>query len=419
VPERLAMELDWDRPAKALSQESVHHLRVRLLHSTKEQRGLALHIAVALDTSRSMEQDGRLERARDACLIAARDLRPGDSCSLAGYSKQVEPLFENLHFEPAAATQMERALRQLSARGVTRTDLALDWLIKVLGGGDDNQAKVAVLITDGHPTDDMGNVIDDPAELIWRVEQLRQHGVILCAIGLGHAEEFNTELLDTLSNCGRGEFIYAAEPTDLELNLSDLFAHAQQLGVCQSSLELIPLRPAIRIGAACRVRPEFSELEIPAPNNGTYQLQTGALAAGQPVDFMLRVKAPSAAFGEASGPQDVLAVEARAGKANCRSTTQLEYTSSYSRRRELNAEIDRDRRIWDMNTYTKQLQGSSNPQQTVALLESIESCAKAAGAASVAEQAAEQLTELRQTGLLTRHNATTLLANARREGERR
>jgi hypothetical protein len=115
----------------------------------------------------------------------------------------------------------------------------------------------------------------------------------------------------------------------------------------------------------------------------------------------------------------VLALDATAGQADCRSTAQLEYTSSYTRRQELNAEIDRDRRLWEMNTYTKQLQGSGSPQQTVALLESIKQSATAAGAEKIARQAGEQLAELRETGLLTKHNATTLLANARREGERR
>lgn len=419
MPEQLAMELSWDRPAKALSQESVHHLRVRLCHSSEMRRGLALRIAVALDTSRSMEQDNRLERAREACQIAARDLRAGDSLSLAGYSKQVEPLFENLQYEPAAATRVEHALRQLSARGVTRTDLALDWLLRMLAGGNDRHARVAVLITDGQPTDDMGNVTDDPADLLRQAERLREQGAILCAIGLGRAEEFNTELLDALSSCGRGEFIYAAEPGELEVSLGDLFAHAQQLGVSESSLALTSLRPGSQVCAACRIRPEFSELEVSAAADGKYQVQTGALTAGEPVDFMLRLLVPSAAFGEAAGPREVLALDATAGQADCRGTAQLEFTSSYAKRQELNAEIDRDRRLWEMNTYTKQLQCSGSPQQTVALLESIKQSATAAGAEKIARQAGEQLAELRETGLLTKHNATTLLANARREGEER
>lgn len=65
------------------------------------------------------------------------------------------------------------AINQLEAGGVTRTNLALDW-IKSVFPQETGVARVGILITDGYPTNSLGKSLEDLTPLIQKAQELNQ-----------------------------------------------------------------------------------------------------------------------------------------------------------------------------------------------------------------------------------------------------
>ncbi|MGB8691180.1 MAG: vWA domain-containing protein [Microcoleus sp.] len=210
------LELDWDNPAKIKSQNTKHVLRVRISPQSGGP-GLPLRMAIALDTSQSMGGEN-LQRAKEACRAVVAQLRNSDRLSLAGFSTSVTPLLQSLPGGATAIKPANTAISRLTAEGVTRTDLALDWIANALPS-EAGVARVGILITDGHATTPQGFILDDTGLLSDRSQQLANLGIILNTVGLGNANNFNTAFLTDLSDKGRGAFIFADPPASLEPQL--------------------------------------------------------------------------------------------------------------------------------------------------------------------------------------------------------
>lgn len=221
------LDLGWDRPGRANdSNASEHVLRVRL-RPAPGAGGIPLRVALALDTSGSME-GSKLESARRACLSLARALRPEDSVSLAGFATSVEEVLPVTIRSALDLDALQKRLGAIEAGGVTRTDLALEWLGRVLSG-DASAARLAVLVTDGHPTDPAGQVLSDVAFLVDRAARVGQAGATLAAVGLGDAADFNTAFLNDLTVRGQGQFLYAAQERELEPLVGEYFQRSTRI----------------------------------------------------------------------------------------------------------------------------------------------------------------------------------------------
>lgn len=121
------LELAWDRPAKLPSDRTEHVLRARI---TPQQgaTGLPLHLAIALDTSGSMDGD-KLLAAKQALNLVLNQLRPSDRLSLCSFNSQVSTIVDNAAGGDRTVTH---SINSLQASGITRTDLALEWIHRVL-----------------------------------------------------------------------------------------------------------------------------------------------------------------------------------------------------------------------------------------------------------------------------------------------
>ncbi len=443
-----SVELAWDRPAHSGPRPSEHVLRVRVRPAPRESGnsatlanasgmgaggGLPLRLAIALDTSSSMA-GARLEYARTACLTILEQMRPEDRVSLAGDADRGSPWLEQSAGGPGARSAGERALESMQAQGVTRTDLALDWLLGALPVEPDTM-RMGILITDGHATTPQGQPLATTGDLLAQAERLQGGGVTLYTVGLGDASNFNTSLLVDLSDRGRGAFLYAPTPPTLAGQLQERLAANQEMGTSEATLHVRSLRQGIVVKNACRIRPEFLPIERETIADsadatggalsgtdvgtgtavGTTSFQLGALSRDLVTDLLLSVEVPPPGFAEGNGQQPMLEVSLETdGTVRATEVMELLYTPSYAEAQRLDAEVNGDRLEWDLNLYTQALARTSSVQQTAALLGDIAHTARKAGKEALAVKATGDLMAMEKRGRLTADRATGFLVETRR-----
>ncbi|WP_354635261.1 VWA domain-containing protein [Planktothricoides raciborskii] len=420
------LQLDWDLPAKISSQNTNHVLRVRMTPIADAPK-MPLHLAIALDTSSSMHGE-KLERAKAACEMVIRQLRDSDPqnpplpplskgglrglsdrLSLASFATNVSPL---INATSGNTSQTREAIAQLRANGVTRTDLALKWLQQALPP-EPGVARVAILITDGHPTNNQGQILENTDSLIDMARQCANSGINLCTVGLGNAAHFNTDFLVTLSDRGRGAFIYADTPSSLEPQLQERLSSYQAIAFDAVQLILTPLAGS-EVESFCRYRPEYLPLEETAPN----ELILTALSSTEPTDVLILVNVPPLGFNDPSTSKPVLNVQLQGPNMNpVRATAAIEYTTSYRKAQTVNQEVDRDRLGWEINLNSTELPSSHDPNRTGELLTNIQVAAYKSGRTDIMQQAAQQLQELQNSGKLNPDRMTSLLRDTRKTGE--
>ncbi|MGC9504363.1 vWA domain-containing protein [Baaleninema sp.] len=398
------LQLDWDLPAKISSQDTYHVLRVRMVPTANAPQ-LPLHVAIALDTSSSMHGE-KLDRAKDACRSVVRQLRDNDRLSLASFATAVSPLLES-HSKHNAET----AIAQLYANGVTRTDLALDWLQRTLPA-QSGIARIAILVTDGHPTTNQGKILANTESLIQTAREFAEAGITLFTVGLGNAAQFNTDFLVSLSDRGRGAFLYADTPDSLEPQLKEQLANCQAIAFDEVRLKLTPLNQA-SVESFCRYRPEYLPLEETAPN----ELILTAVSATEPTDVLIEVNVPPQDFHDATAKQAVLEVQLQAQGTNSVSEkASIEYTHSYKTAQSVNRDVELDRLGWEINLNSTELPRSQDPNRTGELLSNIQIAAYKSGRTDLMQQAAQQLQELEKSGKLDAGKVTGLLRDTRKTG---
>jgi len=368
-------------------------------------------MAIALDVSGSMH-GVKLQHAKTACQAVAGLLRPVDRLWLSGFSTAVT---EILHSEQGGRRACEKArdgIASLQASGITRTDLALQWIRDALKP-EPGVSRAGILITDGKATDLHGTPMTDVQPLVAQAAGLGGSGITLYAVGMGDAAHFHTPFLTDLADRGRGEFMYARDPAQLESKMRERLASAQAFVVDQAVVVVKPQRPGVTVGPACRFRPSFAPLEAIGGTDVT-SYAVGALTANQPTDVLMHVRAHALPFGERLGTYAVAEVAVQGGGSTSKAMASLEWTNSLVSAQTLNQEVDRDRLMWDVNLYADALQRTDDQNRTGELLKQIADTANAAGRQDVANRATTDLDELVRKGVHLPDRKTTLLEDARK-----
>lgn len=431
------LQLAWDRPAKISSQISEHILRVRIVPSgdgdvqgqAQRERGFAidgnrqdcdpltaarlrtrtlpLQLAVAIDTSASMQGE-KWERAKAACEELVAQLRLGDRLSLAGFADWVTPLMPHHDNEGNLRTILDT----LVAEGVTRTDLAMNWIRSALPL-ESGKARVGILITDGHPTTDSGEIVEDLRPLIEQAETMAADGMTLSTVGLGDAADFNTAFLVSLSDRGRGTFMYADRPTLLATQLQERLQAVQMVAVENVILKL-DLAAGVTLKSCCQFRPHY----LPLGETAEREILMHNLRADASTDVLLALSLSALNASQLSGTYTIAQIELQTLDFGTVTTqAALQFTDSYREAQQINLEVDRDRLSWDINRFSTELASVDDPLQTGELLSHIQAAALKSGQIAIAAEVIQQLDNLYKTGKLTAHQATGLLRASRELGD--
>lgn len=182
-----------------------------------EQEYSAKEIVFVLDTSGSMAEEGKMEKARQALLYGIRILRPVDRFNVVAFSGD-ERLMESglIAADDSGRKRGETFVKALKPGGGTNINQALLTSFQQLVASD--RPKIVVFLTDGLPTVGETNI----ARIIENAGRARTPGARLFTFGVGY--DVNTALLDKLAAENGGVADYVEPKEDLEVKVSNFFA---------------------------------------------------------------------------------------------------------------------------------------------------------------------------------------------------
>jgi len=176
----------------------------------------AKDIVFVVDTSGSMAESGKMEKARAALLYGIRVLRPEDRFNIISFSGE-EHLMESglIPADERGRARGETFVKSLKPVGGTNINQSL--LASVKQFSDSDRPKLLIFMTDGLPTVDETNV----DRIIENVRKVRRPGIRLFTFGVGY--DVNTALLDKLAAENGGVADYVEPKEDLEVKVSNFF----------------------------------------------------------------------------------------------------------------------------------------------------------------------------------------------------
>ncbi len=173
-------------------------------------------IVFVLDTSGSMGDEGKMEKARSALLFGVRNLRDGDRFNIVNFAGEEHLMESSLITANAHGKKRgEEFVKKLVPTGGTNINDALRASLRQFDSSD--RPKMLVFITDGLPTVGESNV----EKIIENARQIKVEGLRLFTFGVGYV--VNTTLLDKLASENSGAADYIEPKEDLEVKVSNFF----------------------------------------------------------------------------------------------------------------------------------------------------------------------------------------------------
>jgi len=181
-----------------------------------EQEYSAKDVVFVVDTSGSMAEAGKMEKARSALLYGISILRPQDRFNVISFAGEEHLMESGL----VAADEKGRQRGEVfvkALRPVGGTNINQSLLASLRQFQDSSRPKILVFLTDGLPTVDETN----PARIVENVRKATRAGIRLFTFGVGY--DVNTSLLDKLAAENGGAADYVEPKEDLEVKVSNFF----------------------------------------------------------------------------------------------------------------------------------------------------------------------------------------------------
>ena len=204
-------------------REPGRHGYFLLMISPKEdwsdQEYSAKDVVFVLDTSGSMAEAGKMEKARAALLYGVRILRPQDRFNIVSFAGE-EHLMETglIAADEKGRQRGEAFVKSLKPVGGTNINQSLITSLSQFSDDNRDRPKMLVFMTDGLPTVGVTNV----TQIVDNVRKASKPGVRLFTFGVGY--DVNTALLDKLAAENGGVADYVEPKEDLEVKVSNFFS---------------------------------------------------------------------------------------------------------------------------------------------------------------------------------------------------
>ncbi|MCB1023856.1 MAG: VWA domain-containing protein [Acidobacteria bacterium] len=174
-------------------------------------------IVFVIDTSGSMADKGKLDKASNALLFGINGLRSGDRFNVINFAGEEHLLDGKLiAANDVGKKKAEAFVKKLRPNGGTNINDALLAALKQFDTS--NRPKMLVFLTDGLPT--VGE--SDVDRIIKNSKDIDVKGLRLFPFGVGY--DVNTRLLDKLASENSGVADYVEPKEDLEIKVSNFFA---------------------------------------------------------------------------------------------------------------------------------------------------------------------------------------------------
>ncbi|HJT67279.1 MAG TPA: VIT domain-containing protein [Pyrinomonadaceae bacterium] len=183
-----------------------------------DQEYSAKDVVFVVDTSGSMAEEGKMEKARSALLYGVRILRPQDRFNVISFAGE-EHLMESglIAADDKGRQRGEAFVKALKPVGGTNINQSLLASLSQFRETNRDRPKIIVFLTDGLPTVGETNV----SRIVENVRKASKPGVRLFTFGVGY--DVNTALLDKLAAENGGTADYVEPKEDLEVKVSNFF----------------------------------------------------------------------------------------------------------------------------------------------------------------------------------------------------
>jgi Ca-activated chloride channel family protein len=183
-----------------------------------EKEYSAKDVVFVVDTSGSMAEEGKIEKARSALLYGIRILRPQDRFNVISFAGEEHLMESSLISADEQGRRKGEAFVQ-ALRPVGGTNINQSLLASLRQFVDNNdRPKILVFMTDGLPTVDETNV----SKIIDNVHKASKPGIRMFTFGVGY--DVNTALLDKIASDNGGISDYVEPKEDLEVKVSNFFS---------------------------------------------------------------------------------------------------------------------------------------------------------------------------------------------------
>ncbi len=201
--------------------------------SVSERELVNKDIVFVLDTSGSMADEGKMEKARNALLFGVRTLRDGDKFNIISFAGE-ERLMERslISADAAGKARGEAFVKKLTPTGGTNINDSLVASLKQFDKSD--RPKMLVFMTDGNPT--VG--VTDAEKIIANLKAAKASDVDVRMFPFGFGYDVNTALLDRIGTENSGISDYVQPKEDLEVKVSNFFARVSSPVLSDIELDL-------------------------------------------------------------------------------------------------------------------------------------------------------------------------------------
>lgn len=191
-------------------------------------------IVFVLDTSGSMAEEGKMEKAKKALLFGIRTLRDGDRFNVINFAGE-EHLMERdlIAANSDGKKRGEEFVQKLRPDGGTNINDALLASLKQFDNG--SRPKMLVFMTDGLPTVGEQNT----ERIVANIKNAKNVDVRIFPFGFGY--DVNTTLLDKLGAENSGISDYVQPKEDLEVKVSNFFSRVSSPVLSDLELDFGPL----------------------------------------------------------------------------------------------------------------------------------------------------------------------------------
>ncbi|HEX8423113.1 MAG TPA: VIT and VWA domain-containing protein, partial [Pyrinomonadaceae bacterium] len=182
-----------------------------------ESEYTAKDVVFVIDTSGSMAEEGKMEKARAAMLFGVKTLRADDRFNVISFAGE-EHLMESglIQADERGRARGIEFVQKLRPTGGTNINGAMQAGLKQFDSSD--RPKMLIFMTDGLPTVGVTN----PPTIIDNARAAKTGNTRLFTFGVGY--DVNTALLDKLASENGGVADYVEPKEDLEIKVSNFFA---------------------------------------------------------------------------------------------------------------------------------------------------------------------------------------------------
>ena len=191
-------------------------------------------IVFVLDTSGSMADEGKMDKAQKALLFGVRTLRDGDRFNIINFSGEEHLMESGLIAANAAGKKRgEEFVNKLTATGGTNINDSLLASLKQFEKND--RPKMLVFMTDGLPTVGETNV----ERITNNLKNAKNLDIRIFPFGFGY--DVNTNLLDRIGAENSGVSDYVQPKEDLEIKVSNFFTKVSSPVLADLNIDFGPV----------------------------------------------------------------------------------------------------------------------------------------------------------------------------------